>query len=176
MTDTAIELSEEAFAALFPLRTNHLNPGASWQNADGDGCLFEADGDDIAFVKHCDQRKIWTLVDDDGRGLSILSGFHIANRIGYLASTVPVPIGTNIRVHVASRQPGEFLPARRQRAMKAELAIAQYGSGDATENATDLLTDLRHWCDERGEDFAKFDRLAYRHYIAELDEQAMTKK
>ena len=35
------------------------------------------------------------------------------------------------------------------------------------ENVTDVLTDLRHYCDKHKLDFAKCDRMAYQHYLAE---------
>jgi hypothetical protein len=122
MTDTDIELSEAAFAALFPLRTNHFNPGASWEHP-------------------------------------------------YLISTVPTPDGVNIHVRLDTADHDDVIPSRRRRAMKAELVIADYATGDATENLTDLLTDFRHWCDEHGEDFARLDRVACRHYIAEHNDK-----
>lgn len=168
MTKTDIELSEDAFAALFPLRTNYLNPGASWQNADGIGCLFETYGDEFEYVEHCDPRRIWTLVDDDDGSQSLLSGFHIVNRVGYLVGDELVPAGVAIRVRL-DREPSGRLPANRRRAMKAKRVISDYGFGNVLEKMTDLLTDARHWCDEHEEDFAKLDRLAYRHYVAELN-------
>jgi len=100
MTDTTIQLTEEAFAALYPLRTNHLNPAASWAYDENGGCLFETYGDEIAFVREQDPRAVWTLSDGDDGGQYVLSGFHVVNRIGYLVSTVPVPEGTTIRVHI----------------------------------------------------------------------------
>ena len=47
------------------------------------------------------------------------------------------------------------------------------GSEVSQEGLTDLLTNLRHWCDQQGLDFAEHDRLAYRHY---LEEKCATKK
>lgn len=37
---------------------------------------------------------------------------------------------------------------------------------------TDLLADLRHYCDAEGVDFANQDRIAYGHYRVELKEVA----
>lgn len=37
---------------------------------------------------------------------------------------------------------------------------------------TDLLTDIRHYCDARNVDFAACDRLAYRHYAAERHDRS----
>jgi hypothetical protein len=38
-----------------------------------------------------------------------------------------------------------------------------------SEGLIDLLTDARHWCDQHGEEFARLDRIAYQHYLAELN-------
>ena len=40
-----------------------------------------------------------------------------------------------------------------------------WSSGSA--GLIDLLADARHWCDQHGEDFARVDRIAYQHYLAE---------
>jgi hypothetical protein len=170
MTDTDIELSEDAFAALFPLRTNHFNPGASGEHPDGGGCLFETYGKELAYVEQQDCRTIWTVTEDDDGNGQLESGYHAVNRIGYLLSTVPTPDGVNIHVRLDSGD-HDLIPSRRRRAMKAELVIADYGTGDATENLTDLLTDFRHWCDEHGEDFARLDQVACRHYIVEHNDK-----
>jgi hypothetical protein len=34
----------------------------------------------------------------------------------------------------------------------------------------DILADARHWCDRHNMDYARFDRLAYQHYLAERAE------
>lgn len=169
MTDTSIELSEEAFAALFPLRTNHLNPDASWEHPNGGGCLFETFGNELAFVQQQDARTVWTFMEDDNGNPCVANGFHIVNRLGYLIGTLPAPVGVSIYVRLDSIN-DDVLPAKLRRALRAERAIVDYGLGDRLENLTDLLTDARHWCDENDQDFAEIDRLAYRHYIAELDE------
>ena len=41
------------------------------------------------------------------------------------------------------------------------------GSGDS-EDVTDLLADLRHFCDKEGLDFGELDSTAHRHYTAEV--------
>jgi hypothetical protein len=40
------------------------------------------------------------------------------------------------------------------------------------EGLIDLLTDARHWCDQNGESFGDLDRQAYRHHLAEFNEEA----
>jgi len=67
MTETLIELSEDAFDATYPLVPNHLNPSAGWATGEGAGCLFETYGEELDFVRGQDPRTIWTLLDgDDG--------------------------------------------------------------------------------------------------------------
>lgn len=36
---------------------------------------------------------------------------------------------------------------------------------------SDLLADLRHWCDKRQWDFAQLDHRAYRNYLSESAEK-----
>lgn len=99
MTSTLVEISDE-FDASYPLRTNHLNPNASWGSGEGDGCLFETYGEELDFVRQQDPRTVWTLVDGDDGDQYLLSGYHLVNRIGYLLSTVPVPEEAEIQVRI----------------------------------------------------------------------------
>lgn len=99
MTDTTIELSEDEFDAQYPLRTNHLNPRASWAYGEGAGCLFATCGEELAFVRSQNPRTVWTFIDGDDAQY-VLSGFHLVNRIGYLISPVPIPEGTTIEVRI----------------------------------------------------------------------------
>jgi hypothetical protein len=101
MTDTHIELAEDAFDEQYPLLPNHLNPNAGWAYGDlGGGCLFETYGEELAFIRQQDPRTIWTLIDGDDGDLCVTSGFHFVNRIGYLVSSIPVPAGTFIEVRL----------------------------------------------------------------------------
>jgi hypothetical protein len=103
-----IEMTENEFEARFPLRPNHFNPDACWQSGDGPGCLFETYGDEFDFVCKQDPSSVWTLVDDGEGGECLISGFHFVNRLGCLLSTVPVPEGTTIEVHIPTeRDEGE---------------------------------------------------------------------
>ncbi len=55
-----------------------------------------------------------------------------------------------------------------RRAMRVEHILTwckDWSSG--REGLIDLLTDARHWCDRKGQDFAALDRIAYRHYLDE---------
>lgn len=101
MTTTLIELSEDAFDALFSLLPNHLNPHATWSTSESGGCLFETFGPELAFVRGQDPRCVWTFVDGDD-GQYVISGFHFVNRIGYLVSTVPLPDGVDVQVELES--------------------------------------------------------------------------
>ena len=170
MTNTTIELSEDAFAALFPLRTNHLNPGASWEHPDGGGCLFDTYGEELAYVKQKDRRMTWTIVEDDDGNAAILSGFHVVNRIGYLVSAVQAPIGVRIRVRVVAEEHADLFPPNPRRVTRAAEVIAEYGHGNERETLIDLIADIRHWCDEHGENFAKLDCTAFQHYAAERNQ------
>ena len=92
-----IEISEDAFAALFKPIANHLNPNASYDWGDGHGTLFETFDEELAFVQSQESARIWTLVDGDN-GEYIDSGFHFVNRIGYFITEVAVPGGVMIQV------------------------------------------------------------------------------
>jgi hypothetical protein len=100
MTQTSKDLSEDEFDERYPLIPNHLNPSAGWALGEGSGCLFETYGDELDFVRRQDPRTIWTLLDGDDGDLHLASGYHLINRIGYLISTVLVPEGVNIEVHI----------------------------------------------------------------------------
>lgn len=105
------ELTEDEFEQRFTPMQNHLNDNACWN-----GCLFQTPGEELAFVRQQDPRRVWTLVanddeaeeaiDDNGDGYLIrndyiLSGFHWTDRIGYFISEQPVPddIDIEVRIH-----------------------------------------------------------------------------
>jgi hypothetical protein len=100
MTKTIKTLSEDAFAALYPLIPNHLNPGAAWSPGEGPGCLFETFGDELDFVRRQDPHTVWTLLDGEDGDLYLRSGIHFVNRLGYLISTSPVPEDIDIQVRI----------------------------------------------------------------------------
>jgi hypothetical protein len=82
---TYINLTEDEFLARFKPVPNHIDPNRGF-----DGCLFETFGDEFAYVQAQDPNLVWTVLDGDGQ-LSIASGFHFVNRLGYLVASVPVP-------------------------------------------------------------------------------------
>jgi hypothetical protein len=96
-----LEISEDAFAAHYPLVPNHLNPNATWAFGDAGGCLFETYGAELAFVRQQDPRCVWTFLDGDDAQY-VVSGMRFVNRIGYLISKVPVPDGVSIEVRIPS--------------------------------------------------------------------------
>jgi hypothetical protein len=67
---------------------NHLVEGASFQDEDGVGIMFETYGVEVDYVKTNSNEHIWTYVDEDGEGY-ILAGWHFINRIGYFVTTEP---------------------------------------------------------------------------------------
>jgi hypothetical protein len=87
---------------------------------------------------------------------------------------------------VFPKPPGEALqpdeedltPADRVGFVQRIEHVSPYDEGlDAEDNIvspsdfiTDLLTDIRHYCDARGVEFAASDRSAYRHYVNERHE------
>lgn len=100
MTTTIIEMTEDEFDDRYKLVPNHLNPNAGWAYGDGNGCLFETFGEELDYVRSQDPQTIWTLVDGSDGDLYLQSGYHFVNRIGYLLSTLPVPVGTEIQVRI----------------------------------------------------------------------------
>lgn len=64
------------------------------------------------------------------------------------------------------------LTPNQRRAMRVEHVLTWCLDWNSRrEGLIDLLTDARHWCDRHGESFAVLDRLAYQHYIHELNDQ-----
>ena len=96
---TIITITEEQFDATYSLLPNHLNPHASWVIGDEPGCLFETYGEELDFVRSQDPLTVWTLLDG-GDDLSLASGYHFVNRIGYLIATAPVSDGLSIEVSI----------------------------------------------------------------------------
>ena len=100
MKHELIELTEDEFDKRYPLRTNHLNPHATWAFGDARGCLFETFGEELDFVRKQHPSTVWTLVDGEDGDMYVHSGVHFVNRIGYLVSLAAVPEGVDIQVHI----------------------------------------------------------------------------
>jgi hypothetical protein len=99
MTDRVLQISEVEFDRRFPLLANHIDCNATWAFGEGPGCLFGISHEELAFVRAQPAGQVWTLVDCD-EGMSVISGFHFVNRIGYLVSTHPVRADTVIEVRL----------------------------------------------------------------------------
>ncbi len=93
MSTAIVELSDDEFAARYPLHVNHISPDAAY-----DGCMFETYGAELAFVQSQPAEYVWTIVDDDEGNLVVVNGPHFVNRLGYLVSTVPAPLDATIIV------------------------------------------------------------------------------
>jgi hypothetical protein len=111
MTETFIELTEDEFDDRYLLVPNHINPSAGWAIGEAGGCLFETYGEEFAFVRRYDPRKVWTLVDGDDGDMYVISGHHFVNRVGYLLSTVPIPEDVTIQVHLPMSHDEDDHPA-----------------------------------------------------------------
>ena len=57
---------------------NHIHPAEDYQ--------FETYGEDYKYVKTHDQNYVWTVVDNDFGGLSIVKGLHHVNRQYFILS------------------------------------------------------------------------------------------
>jgi hypothetical protein len=81
-------------------------------------------------------------------------------------------------MQTAEADEDELTPADRAKFVQRIEKVSPYDEGlDAEGNmacpsdfVTDLLTDIRHYCDARGVDFAACDQSAYRHYVNEYRE------
>jgi len=81
-------------------------------------------------------------------------------------------------MQTAEADEDELTPADRAKFVQRIEQVSPYDEGlDAEGNMacpsdfiTDLLTDIRHYCDARGVDFAACDQSAYRHYVNERRE------
>lgn len=79
-----VEIDEDAFLARFVPIPNHI---ADVERA-FDGCLFETFGPELAFVRQMAASapgRVWTIIEADG-AMSIESGYHVVNRLGYLVT------------------------------------------------------------------------------------------
>ena len=89
-----IQLSEEQFEKGFELVKNPFDPSAGWE-----GCLFETYGLSSEYILAQDPAHIWTLLESD-TGLTIVSGYHIVDRLNHIVSIEPVPGGVTYIVEL----------------------------------------------------------------------------
>jgi hypothetical protein len=97
--ETQITLSEEAFVALFRPRKNELKADASYDFGAG-GTMYETYGDEHDYVIAQNPAHIWTICSDEGNGDYIASGYHFADRLGYIITRNPVPDGVKITIDI----------------------------------------------------------------------------
>ena len=96
-----VTLSIAEFEERFPLVANPFEDAEpAWENEDGEGCVFETYGEQLAFVRARDPLEIWTIMDDD----TIQSGYHTVNRLNYLVSSVKRAPGADFVVTVEAGQ------------------------------------------------------------------------
>lgn len=77
------QLTDDEFWTRFRPIKNHLAPDAPF-----DGCMFETFGAEFEHVRAQDPALIWTVIDCDGT-LTVESGCHFVNRLGYLVASNP---------------------------------------------------------------------------------------
>lgn len=74
-----------------------------------------------------------------------------------------------------SRTDGSVEPTIAGRVAKVEGVFRCHYEADVNNapeaNVSDILADLRHYCDQHGLDLGGLDSRAHRHYLAELDEE-----
>jgi hypothetical protein len=72
-----------------------------------------------------------------------------------------------------TQQARRIARTRRTKAQRGDEALAPYLETDDPSTAvTDLLSDLRHYCDREKVDFGWADEVAHRNYLSELEGEA----
>jgi hypothetical protein len=94
-----ILLTEEEFDRQYTIRPNHLT-----KEDRSFGGMYETYGEELQYILSManssnknDQNRVWTIVDD-GDNMSITTGYHLVNRLGYLITEQPAPEDTIIDV------------------------------------------------------------------------------
>lgn len=111
--------------------------------------------------------RTWSVADPAGRvveGGFFARAFALAAANTWNAKAAEARRGTND--HAASALVA--LNAFARDTMKRP--VADLGPEDHADAVSDLLADLRHYCDRAGLDFADLSTRALRHYAAECDE------
>lgn len=89
-------IDEDRFIALFQPKRNPFNDSAGFDFGGG-GCLFETYGREWDHVRTADPATVWTIIDGDD-GISIESGLHWVNRLGYVLTKRRVQTGSVVSV------------------------------------------------------------------------------
>jgi hypothetical protein len=75
-------MTYEAFLNEYKPQQNHLCEGAPYG-----GIMYETLGEEFDYVKKFimsdKRRRVWTIVDDNGKDI-IIAGYHFINRLGYV--------------------------------------------------------------------------------------------
>jgi len=120
-----IDLSEDAFVALFKPQANHLNPNASFDWGDGFGTLYETFDEELEYVKQQLSNRVWTLISGDD-GDYVASGCHFVNRLGYFITEVAIPDGVDILVPMPETIDDTAFPELSPRLIQSLHAIVDY--------------------------------------------------
>ncbi len=125
---TFVELSDDAFGALFKPILNPINDNASFDFGNGQGVMFETYGNEFELVKAFHKREprtIWTLCSGDD-GDFIQSGFHFVNRLGYFITENPAPEGIDIQVTLFRDSGREIQELASDLLTRVETVLADY--------------------------------------------------
>jgi hypothetical protein len=76
-------MSFDEFEEKYTLVKNPFAPDGSF-----DGCLFEADGEELQCARGYPEEQIWTYIEADDKHY-VIAGYHLVNRIGYLVTEEP---------------------------------------------------------------------------------------
>lgn len=79
--------SEEVWINDYKPQLNHID-----RNSCLDGTMFETYGVELAYVEQMNDtepNRVWTYIEGDNESLSIISGMHFVNRIGYFITETP---------------------------------------------------------------------------------------
>lgn len=76
---------------------NHLDDNASWQDANGNGSMFETYEKELIHVQEVNAiypNKVWTYCDSEfTSGTVVVAGYRLVNRIGYFITEEPWQTG-----------------------------------------------------------------------------------
>lgn len=82
------------FMAVYQPHANHLYPQAPFE-----GRMFETFGEELFYICQQSPAQIWTVVEgDDYPQPTLISGFHLTNRLGYFLTAKPISIGQSVEV------------------------------------------------------------------------------
>ena len=72
------------------------------------------------------------------------------------------------RMTAARPKKGRTTPAKSSAKRIRKVIEGLYDDADPSASVTDILADLRHYCDSKGLSFGDCDGLAYGHYMKEV--------